>query len=174
MSSQPSTLSEAFTVEVETDEKCGHLISEVWKNRAGIVSRLGNLPAERTWDAKTGLILRETYKKAGLLHRDDDGPAEVYYAIVEDESRIECVEWYKNGIMTRSDDEPAAVSLDPVTGLTWHEEYRDKNGDLHRQGGKPALIFRDPQTKKFTQVEHYVHGEFQDQSKNLGPSFPEM
>ena len=81
-----------------------------------------------------GDIYKMIWYKEGVMHRDNDKPAEI--CLFKNESTI--VMWYKDGKLHRDNDKPANISYysnrKPV-GEAWFQ-----NGKQHREGDKPADI----------------------------------
>jgi hypothetical protein len=65
------------------------------------------------------------WRKDGLVHRDGDKPARIYWNGT--------LVWFKNGQIHRDGDKPARIYADGA--LNWF-----KNGQYHRDGDKPAQI----------------------------------
>ncbi|KAA3516968.1 hypothetical protein GOZ96_12325 [Agrobacterium vitis] len=107
-----------------------------------------------TRDAATKRILGEAWFNAqGELDRNDDLPTRVAY---DDLGRVCEMEWSRRNI-THRESGPSRIEINPESGIVCHEVWCFE-GEVHRAGGEPAVIDRDPDTGQITRVEFWDMG----------------
>ena len=80
---------------------------------------------ENTMNSSNPIIIKQSWYKDGLLHRDNDKPAVI-------NNKCGLSRWYKDGLLHREGDNPAEIIC---SKYSWY-----KDGLLHRDNDKPAII----------------------------------
>lgn len=105
------------------------------------------------------------YDDEGLLHRDNDLPAEIYISKQNDKILIQ--RWYKHGVLHRDGDLPAVIKVE-YDDEEVYEKYKIwyKDGLKHRDNGKPAFKFTC--VNIYRKHVYYINGTI----KNIDESKP--
>ncbi|MCC8978899.1 hypothetical protein [Bradyrhizobium acaciae] len=122
-------------------------------------------PAKFTRDAATGIVVREEYRRNGVLHRSN-GPASMAR---DTAGRVTLEGWLRDGLMHRDEqDGPALVERDSETGVFVLEFYY-QHGELHRRKG-PSRIERDRTTGIVSMEEYHLEGRLH-REEDQGPAY---
>jgi hypothetical protein len=106
-------------------------------------------------DKSTKRIVREFWRNAeGEPSRNDDLPTNIAY---DEQGRIREMHWETNGIYHRESG-PTRLWINPETEVVTSEIWY-LHGKVHREGGAPAVIWRDGNTGLVTYVEHCEMGK---------------
>jgi hypothetical protein len=124
------------------------IIVRVWRNAAGQIHRLGDLPAIIHSDGS------EEYYVMGNRHRDNDEPAVIWGNASKWNTKDRKKEWWTRGKLNRANGQPAIMR-------DWHRMSWYVNGELHRDVEKgPA----DISTESYT---YYLHGVIQPHLRTM-------
>lgn len=137
------------------DESEFEVIEYEWRN-ADPIYRDPSLPNWVVHDLKTGKIVSISWIAEHCVQRAfEKGPAQIEYDVETGNPVFELWIDSYDGI-----DPPNELfrSFDPVTGVCFSESWH-KNGRLHRAGGLPALVTRDPKTGIPVKEEWWINGE---------------
>lgn len=109
-------------------------------------------------DRQTGNPLREAWQlntDGREFHRPDGGPT--FRKWNKDTGVLTTEEYHRYGVLHREDG-PAATRRDPITGRTLSERWTLSH-QLHREDGKPAIWWSDPETGIVIGEEYWERGE---------------
>ena len=128
---------------------------EQWYKYEGnkqVPHREGDLPAEILYHPD-GTVICERYYLNGLLHRDDDKSAEIYY-YYSNNSKF-CETWYKNGVYNRENDKPNIIKYDAAGNKIAEVWFGPDGNSYYRYNNKPALIYYHNKNE-FVYMEHFL------------------
>jgi hypothetical protein len=74
--------------------------------------------------------------------------------------------WKSQEGVSHNPNGPAVQIWDERTGELTYEVWRNKKGQEHRDGDKPAVIKRDPRTKVVTEEMYFINGVEHRRSQN--------
>lgn len=82
---------------------------ERWYNAEGLIHRDNDLPAEIYISKNTDEIIKEKWYRNGVLHRDGNLPSVIRRKYNDGNIYIAYEIWYKNGLKHRDNNEPAKI-----------------------------------------------------------------